>query len=898
MTKKQFLELLSKKRVILDGATGSNLSAAGMPVGVCPEQWILENPEALIGLQLQYLEAGTDILYAPTFSGNRIKLAEYGLEEQAEEMNTRLVGLSQEAVKRYCALQEEKGSGARKVFVAADLTMTGKQLAPIGTLDFEELVDVYKEQLRYVCTAGADLIVVETMMSLQECRAAVLAAKETCELPVMVTLTFGEDGRTLFGTAPDTAMVVLQSMGADAVGLNCSTGPDKMCEIVEKMQSVAEIPLIVKPNAGLPVLKDGKTVYDMTPEQFTEHMKVLLDMGASLVGGCCGTTPEHIRALADCAKEYAPYVPEAKEQRILTTERNLLKIDLDGRFLVIGERINPTGKKALQTELKAGSLEMVRRMAEEQLEQGADVLDINLGMNGIDEKAMLLQVMEEVEGLVDLPLCIDSSHQDIIEAALRRYPGRALINSISLEPGKLEQLLPAAKKYGAMFILLPLSEQGLPKNLEEKKTIIRTIYDAALRYGLRKTDIIVDGLVNTVGANKEAALQTLETIRYCKEELEVATVCGLSNISFGLPERQYVNATFLAFAIQAGITMAILNPAQDMLMNMAYAADLLKNKEEADVRYIERATAKPMTLVETAAWNRVKELAAGGNGAGVGSNGNGFGSAAVGENGSENAGAVNSAGKGVMAAGADALAGNAAKARVKPPVFDAVMKGNRRMIVELVKQELAKGQLTPSELLDTQLIAAINEVGDLFNRQKYFLPQLIASAEAMKTAIEYLEPQLAAAGSTEKLGVVVIATVAGDIHDIGKNLVTLMLKNYGFEVIDLGKDVPTEEIIRVAAERNADIIGISALMTTTMQEMKEVVRQRNEAGLRAKVMIGGAVITQSYCDEIGADGYAKDAQEAVSVAKQLLCEDKENEDIKSECNCSAEWWSWSKDIKC
>ncbi len=850
MTKKQFLEMLSKKRVILDGATGSNLSAAGMPVGVCPEQWILDNPETLIGLQLQYLEAGTDILYAPTFSGNRIKLAEYGLEQRAEEMNTRLVGLSREAVRRYRVMQEEKGNGApvRDVFVAADLTMTGKQLAPIGTLDFEELVDIYKEQLRYVCAAGADLIVVETMMSLQECRAALLAAKETCELPVMVTLTFGEDGRTLFGTAPDTAVVVLQSMGADAVGLNCSTGPDKMREIVEKMQSVAEVPLIVKPNAGLPVLKDGRTVYDMTPEQFAEHMRVLLDMGAAMVGGCCGTTPEHIRVLSDCARGYAPYVPEVKEQRILTTERNLLKIDLDGRFLVIGERINPTGKKALQAELKEGSLELVRRMAEEQLEQGADILDINLGMNGIDEKAMLLQVMEEVEGLVDLPLCIDSSHPDIIEAALRRYPGRALINSISLEPGKLEQLLPAAKKYGAMFILLPLSEQGLPKNLEEKKTIIRTIYDAALQHGLRKTDMIVDGLVNTVGANKEAALQTLETIRYCKEELEVATMCGLSNISFGLPERQYVNATFLAFAIQAGITMAILNPAQDMLMNMAYAADLLKNKEEADVRYIERATAKPMTLVETAEWNRVKELAEGSRGAGIGTTGNGADTVASGR-------------------GASA---REVKAGAKPPVYEAVMKGNRRMIVELVKQELTEGELTPSELLDTQLIAAINEVGDLFNRQKYFLPQLIASAEAMKMAIEYLEPQLAAAGSTEKLGVVVIATVAGDIHDIGKNLVTLMLKNYGFEVIDLGKDVPTEEIIRVAAERDADIIGISALMTTTMQEMKEVVRQRNAAGLHAKVMIGGAVITQSYCDEIGADGYAKDAQEAVGVAKQLL----------------------------
>ena len=862
MTREQFRELVFEKRVILDGATGSNLMNAGMPVGVCPEQWILEHPKVLVELQFEYLKAGTDILYAPTFSGNRIKLAEYGLEQQTKEMNERLLALSKEAIRRYEGWQREQyGEEAklRKTYVAADLTMTGRQLAPIGTLDFEELVEVYKEQISYLCDAGADLIVIETMMSLQECRAALLAAKETCDLPVMITLTFGEDGRTLYGTAPDTAVVVLEAMGADAVGLNCSTGPDRMKALVEQMQAVAGIPLIVKPNAGLPVLKDGKTVYEMEPEEFAQHMKVLLSMGASIVGGCCGTTVEHIRALAEEAKHFDSCVPMKKLQRILTTERSILRIELDGRFMVIGERINPTGKKALQAELKAGSLDMVGRMAEEQEAQGADILDINMGMSGIDEKEMLLKAMEEVQGLVDLPLCIDSSHPDIIEAALRRYPGRALINSVSLEPGKLEKLLPAAKKYGAMFILLPLSDKGLPKDLEEKKEIIRTIYIAALAYGLRKEDIIVDGLVNTVGANKEAALQTLETIRYCKEELGVATMCGLSNISFGLPDRQYVNAAFLSFAIQAGITMAILNPAQDMLMNMAYASDLLKNKEEADVRYIERVTAKPMTLVETGELNRLKELAAGqGATATAGVQSATGGSKIASGNGQTNA-----------VGGSQGSSGTKSSAKASP-VYEAVMKGNRRAIVELVKQELAKSELTPAELLDTQLIAAINQVGELFNQQKYFLPQLIASAEAMKLAIEYLEPLLAEGANTEKLGVVVIATVAGDIHDIGKNLVALMLKNYGFEVIDLGKDVPTEKIIRVAAECNADLIAISALMTTTMQEMKEVVKKRNEAGLRAKVMIGGAVITQSYCEEIGADGYSKDAQEAVAVAKKLI----------------------------
>lgn len=827
MKKSEFAQLIQKKRVILDGATGSNLQAAGMPVGVCPEQWILNNKEALIGLQKEFLKAGTDILYAPTFTGNRIKLAEYGLEDRLPEINRELLALSKEAVSEY---RKEHPQDTRELFVAGDITMTGQQLQPIGPLALTELIDVYREQIRILCDAGADLLVVETMMSLQECRAALIAAKEVCDLPVMVTLTFGEDGRTLYGTSPETAVVVLESMGADAVGLNCSTGPDRMLPLVEKMQEYAGIPLVVKPNAGLPMLRDGKTVYGMGPGEFAAHMREILKAGAALVGGCCGTTPEHIRALSCAAGEFEPAVVTKKNRRILTTERTILPIDLDGKFLVIGERINPTGKKALQAELKEGSFELVARMAEEQVKAGADILDINLGMNGIDEKEMLLRVMEEVQGLVDVPLCIDSSHPEIIEEALLRYPGRALINSVSLEPGKMEALLPAAKKYGAMFILLPLSKTGLPKDLEEKKQIIRQIYDAALSHGLSAEDIVVDGLVNTIGANKDAAITALETVRYCKDELGVATVCGLSNISFGLPERQFVNAAFLSFAIQAGITMAILNPAQDLLMNMAYASDLLKNKEEADVRYITRVTEHPVS---------------------------------------------------VGAADVKAACVQEKDAAKKEPkedfpaddrnvIYQAVLKGNRKNIVQYVKEELAQGKTSPDEIINTQLIPAIHTVGERFNAKKYFLPQLIASAEAMKTAIEYLEPLLAEGAAKEKQGVVVIATVAGDIHDIGKNLVALLMKNYGFEVIDLGKDVPTEEIIRVAKEKDADIIGVSALMTTTMQEMREVVRRRNEEGLRAKVMIGGAVITQSYCDEIGADGYSKDAQEAVEVAKKLL----------------------------
>ncbi|MDD5934102.1 MAG: homocysteine S-methyltransferase family protein [Clostridiales bacterium] len=816
MTKQEFRQLIEQKIVILDGATGSILQKAGMPIGVCPETWIIEHPESLINLQLDYLNAGTDIVYAPTFTSNRVKLNEYGLGEQIEEINQALVSLSKEAVKRF------KESNSRPVYVAGDITMTGEQLEPYGKMKFEKLVDIYKEQIQCLVKAGVDLLVVETMLSLQECRAAVIAAKETCDLPVLVSMTFNEDGRTLYGTDPKTAVIVLQSLGADAVGVNCSVGPKKMCEVIAQMKPYAKVPLIAKPNAGLPQLINGEAVFSMDSDEFASESTHFLELGVNLIGGCCGTSPEYIKKIADLAKEYP--VPNVNDPviRAVTTERSTLEIDLNGRFIVVGERINPTGKKALQAELKEGKLNLVSEMANEQVEAGADILDINMGMNGIDEAAMMLAVMKEVTQLVNVPLSIDSSHIDVIEKALREYPGRALINSISLEKEKFEKLLPIAKKYGAMFILLPLSDAGLPKDMEEKKQIIHTVMERAISLGLKKEDIIVDGLVNTIGANKQAAIQAMETIRYCKEKLGLATVVGLSNISFGLPERQFVNSTFLAFAIQSGLTMAIANPSQDLLMNTAFASDLLRNKEEADIRYINRVTTRTMTITSGTSSIKTPEVKT---------------DKEVTHDGSK--------------------------------IYETVLKGNKRVILELVDAELKKGTKA-SDILDTMLIPAINEVGHLFDVGKYFLPQLIASAETMKTAIDRLEPLLKENNQGKKAGTVVIATVAGDIHDIGKNLVALMLKNYGYEVIDLGKDVKSEVIIEEAKKVDADIIALSALMTTTMLEMKHVVRLRNEAKLRAKVIVGGAVITQSYCDEIGADGYSKDAQEAVTLVQRLI----------------------------
>lgn len=862
MTREEFREL-SKELIYLDGATGSNLVKAGMPSGVCPEQWILEHPQVMLELQEAYVAAGTNILYAPTFTANRIKLAEYDLEKNLKSMIRDLVAISKRAA--------ETAKQGQRVYVAGDLTMTGEQLKPMGNMELETLINVYKEQILALEEAGVDLLVVETMMSLAEARAALIAAKEVCELPVMVSMTFDADGRTLYGTDARTAAIVLESLGACAVGVNCSTGPAHMKAIVEDMvRHTLEIPIIAKPNAGLPFLDEqGRTCYNMDAEEFVEEMKLLVEAGATVLGGCCGTTPEFIRGLYDTfgKKIGTASVRRDPAIRYLTSERQTMSFGLEGNFMIVGERINPTGKKLLQAQLREGNMDKVLQFAEEQEQCGAQILDVNMGMSSIDEKAMMLRAIEEVSGVTSLPLSLDSSHVEVLEEALRHYPGRALINSVSLETEKFEKLLPIVKKYGAMFILLPLSNKGLPENIEEKKQIIEKVLERAYSLGMNQCDVVVDGLVATVGANRRAALETLETIRYCKEK-GLATICGLSNISFGMPERSFVNTAFLTLAIREGLTMAIANPSQELLVSCALAADLLLAKEEADIRYIEyvNVVAENREKKEAAMQKKLAEAAAQGNTQpqikavvpdGAAANEAQFYARKEGVPGTEKQGGSS----------ASQDAGNESDARAV--LRKAVMKGNRNGISALTKEALAKGE-DPSGLLNEVLLPAINEVGELFDKGKYFLPQLIGSAEAMKNAIEVLEPLLLKETDAVNMPVVVIATVEGDIHDIGKNLVALMLKNYGFKVIDLGKDVPKEEIIRAARENNAQIIALSALMTTTMQRMREVIDLAKQEKIDAKVMIGGAVITQDYADEIGADGYSKDAADAVKLAQKLI----------------------------
>lgn len=806
MTIAEFKNLFEEGRpVYLDGAVGTNMMKAGMPMGVCPEKWLVDNPLPIGELQKAYVDAGSDIVLAPTFAANRIKLQEYSLSDQVDLIN------------RTLAENTRKATGGR-CLVAGDMTMTGQQLAPIGELDFEELVDVYKQQAKALIEGGVDLFFIETMMSLQETRAALIAVKETAaEIPAITSLTFNEDGKTLFGSSPSNAIVVLQSLGADAVGLNCSTGPDKMVPLVEEMRHYATVPIIAKPNAGLPELIDQNTVYRMTPDEFAADMEKLVEAGAAVIGGCCGTTPEHIRAMVDKTRQMRILPPDPVCRRVISSERKIQEIDPDGNFLVIGERINPTGKKKLQEELRAGSLDMVNDFARSQEENGADILDVNMGTNGIDEKEMMLRAIDEVTFASDLPLCIDTSYPEVMEAALRRYPGRALINSISGEEERMEAMLPIARKYGAMFIILPLSSEGLPKTLEEKHANLERVLAAVKEAGMSWDRCVVDVLTATVGADQESAIKCFSTMDYCRKK-GIPTVCGLSNISFGMPERAFVNTAFLNMAISHGLTMAIANPSQKLLMLTAKAADMLLCRRNATENYIKTAQEADVAIT-----------------------------------GKESAGA-----------------GKEKDSQEKlDPVMEAVVKGDTSHIEALVKKEVSDGR-SAKDILDKDLIPGINMVGKLYEEKKYFLPQMISGANAMEKGVAVLEPLMKEAAGGQTKETICCATVEGDIHDIGKNLVVLMLKNYGYNVIDLGKDVPAEEIIDSAIENKASVIGLSALMTTTMVHMKEVVELKNEKYPSCKVVIGGACITPSYSDEIGADGYSSDAAECVKLVGRLL----------------------------
>ena len=802
-TKAHLQEQLHRRVIILDGATGTELQKRGMEAGACPELWCLDHPETLSAVHSDYVRAGSDIIYACTFGANRFKLRQYNRSD-VYEVNRNLAGLA-------------KRSAGKDALVAGDIGPTGQFIEPFGAVPFEEAVDVYKEQVRGLIDGGVDLFVIETMMDIQEARAALLAIKETVDLFTIVTMTYEKDGRTLNGTDPVSALITLQSLGADAVGCNCSIGPDAMLKLIAAMKPYAKVPLAAKPNAGLPKFIDGHTFYEMDPSAFAAFGKRFAADGVNMMGGCCGTEPKHIEALKQAIGQDKPYLPLRDALAALSSARGHVILETRLPLVVVGERINPTGKKvlreALQQDLSKGQFSLIRDMAREQEKQGAQLLDVNVGVPGIDERAAMRAVIGFLAKTTALPLVVDSPSVETIEAALRLYPGRALINSISAEKIKMKKLLPIAAKYGAMFILLPLTEREVPELAETRKRIIRRVLNVAKRFGFNRDDIVVDGLVMTVAANAGAALETLETVAWCTNTLKMRTLLGLSNVSFGLPERKWINAAFLAMACAKGLTMAIANPSQEEFMHIKMAGDVLALKDKNARQYIERFSGQ----------DSVKHLTA-----------------------------------------VDKFQSDSPACKVQQGILD----GSREEITALVDQAIAGGA-NAFELVNNIMIPAITEVGNLFEKRTYFLPQLIASAETMKRGVDYLEPQLQENGTILNRGTVLLATVEGDIHDIGKNIIALILRNHGYDVIDLGKDVSAEKIITEAKKYRPVIIGLSALMTTTMPRMLEIIELGRKEGIVAHFIIGGAVVTKSYAQSIGAI-YAKDGVEAVQVIQNIV----------------------------
>ena len=789
--------LLTKKIVVLDGAFGTELQKKGMPGGVCPEQWCIDHPQIIGDLYTAYQKAGSQIVYTCTFGANRFKLKQYGVRKNSYQMNYELARLA----KQVCG---------KKTLVAGDIGPTGLFIEPFGPLAFEEAVDAFKEQVRGLIDGGCDLIVIETMIDIQEARAALLAVKEIKDIFTIVSMTYEKDGHTLGGTDPVTALITLQSLGANAVGCNCSTGPEKMVEFVTAMKPYAAVPLVAKPNAGVPRLEGGKTIFEMDAKTFASYGRNLAKAGANMLGGCCGTTPAHIQELAKSVAVIKPKMPVRQSISALSSARGFLHITENQPLFIVGERINPTGKKALQQELVEGKLSIIRRMAAEQETQGANLLDINVGQPGIDEEKTIKDVISLLATTTKLPLVVDSSNIKTIEAALRIYPGRMLINSISGEKEKLTKLLPLAAKYGAMFILLPLTGGEVPQTAQKRQIIVKNIFQAAKKYGFTQDDFIVDCLVMAVASNPAAACETLKTLHWCAQTFKSKTILGLSNVSFGMPGRPWLNATFLAMAQFCGLTMAIANPGSSEMMNATKAGDVLLAKDKDALRFIKHFSAQT------------------------------------------DVNAVAAAGKILTP---------------QEKIAEAIMNGDRENIIPLIETALSAGS-PAQELVDKIMIPSIVRVGDLYEKKIYFLPQLMAAAEAMKKALGFLEPLLKK-GSAGNKGKIILATVKGDIHDIGKNIVALLLRNYGYHVIDLGKDVTAEAIIETAKKEKPDVIGLSALMTTTMINMKDVITLARTRGIQEPFMIGGAVVTDAYAKSIGAS-FARDGVEAVKVVENLI----------------------------
>lgn len=827
-SKKGIIETINKGFVFVDGSCGTLLQGMGLQPGELPETWNIKYPERIRAMHRAYLEAGANVLTTNSFGANSFHYPDEG--EFSLEAVTRAAVENARA-----AIDEFEASGlpfaGEPHFIALDIGPLGKLLKPFGDLGFEDAVSTFKKTIS-AGREGADLVLCETMNDIYEAKAAVLAAKESCSLPVVLTCAFDEGGKLLTGATPRIEVAVAEGLGADALGVNCSLGPEAMLPIVEELCRYSSLPVWVSPNAGLPRSEEGRTVYDVTAEDFTASMVKIAQLGARVLGGCCGTNPEFIRQMRAAVSRLTPKPVTEKNDTLITSYSRC--VEFGEKTVIIGERINPTGKKRFKQALREHDIEYILQEGAAQQDNGAEVLDVNVGLPEIDEPAMMQEVVTELQAVTELPLQIDSTDPAAMERALRIYNGKAMINSVNGKEEVMEQVFPLAAKYGGLIVALTIDEAGIPDTAEGRVAIAEKIYARAARCGIKAKDIIIDPLAMSVSADPKAAEATLGALRL----LHAAgrrTSLGVSNVSFGLPARGLLNSAFLTLAMENGLDAAIMNPGSAEMMNAYRSFNALKGLDPGFEAYIEQAQKQP-----------APQQAA---------------NAAPGQAG-QAAGAENAAPAAASSAGSAEPAGEDA-------LITAIRKGLKESAAKLTAQALSSA--APIEVIDTKLIPALDIVGKGFENKTVFLPQLLMAAEAAGECFAVIKAKLAesGAGGAPK-GRIVLATVKGDIHDIGKNIVKVLLENYGYEVIDLGKDVAPELIVETAKAQNIRLVGLSALMTTTVPAMEETIKQLRKACPDAKVVVGGAVLTQEYADMIGADKYAKDAMETVRYAEEIF----------------------------